>query len=467
MSTLSNPIEVCVLRNNEIAVSRAVVSDSVLYERIKFTFPESWEGYTKTAVFRNGDITLSVILNGDSDLCVIADECYIPHEVIKFPEFTVSVFGILGDSRVTTPQAAIRVIQSGYGEGDKPSDPTPTEYQQLINLANETKQIAQSVRDDADSGVFKGEKGDDGYTPQKGVDYFTDEDIAGLKIPSVDQKYLPNSENAQSGKAVAEAVATVGGQSFGHWETVMDIVWDFNDYIHIVSYDPETHIFTCNSGELDWATVGERLTYAIAPVCDTNQCKTTELPFNNFREFSGDRGGGYMGGFVRLSDTEFTFKDTDGNIVPVPNETTMDISKFHFEHLTPRAITNLNCTKARYTVTDLIHKIDFYCYNALFDVAFGDDMHIGNLNYSYGWNYRSGTKSECEIIGDYVLQSSETVQYSTGSSQWVESSVKNFFVTKKINTNQKINSLTFEFNWQKTLPFPRNGGLFKLERWVE
>lgn len=51
-------------------------------------------------------------------------------------------------------------------------------------------------------------RGDDGYTPQKGVDYFTDEDIAGLNIPSVDQTYTPNSENAQSGKAVAEAVAT-------------------------------------------------------------------------------------------------------------------------------------------------------------------------------------------------------------------------------------------------------------------
>ena len=52
-----------------------------------------------------------------------------------------------------------------------------------------------------------GKDGTDGYTPQKGVDYFTDEDIASLNIPSVDQTYTPDSENAQSGKAVAEAVA--------------------------------------------------------------------------------------------------------------------------------------------------------------------------------------------------------------------------------------------------------------------
>ena len=55
----------------------------------------------------------------------------------------------------------------------------------------------------------KGDKGDDGYTPQKGVDYFTPEDIAGLNIPSVDQTYSPTSENAQSGKAVAEALRTL------------------------------------------------------------------------------------------------------------------------------------------------------------------------------------------------------------------------------------------------------------------
>ena len=237
MATLSSPIEVCILRNNEIAVSRAVVSDSVLYERMKFTFPESWEGYTKTAVFRNGDITLSVILNGDSDLCTDTDECYIPHEVIKFPELTVSVFSILGDSRATTPQAAIRVIKSGYGEGDEPSDPTPTEYQQLVNLATETKEIAQSVRTDADNGVFKGEKGDTGAQGLKGdkgdaftYDDFTAEQLAGLKgekgdpgdIENIDQTYSPTSENAQSGKAVAGAIRTLDLTPYAKWVDITD-----------------------------------------------------------------------------------------------------------------------------------------------------------------------------------------------------------------------------------------------------
>lgn len=70
-----------------------------------------------------------------------------------------------------------------------------------------------------------GKDGIDGYTPQKGVDYFTPEDIEGLNIPSVDQTYTPDSENAQSGKAVAEAVAQSGGGAVDYeliFETILD-----------------------------------------------------------------------------------------------------------------------------------------------------------------------------------------------------------------------------------------------------
>ncbi len=181
-------IYVKVIENGALDAYESTVSDSVKYETVKFEFPEKWKGYTKTAVFKNGETVLSIILNSDNDLCIGVDECYIPHEVIKYPQFTVSVFGVSGDSVATTEQAVIGVRQSGYAEGDAPDDPTPTEYQQLINLANGTKQIAQSVRDDADSGLFKGEKGDTGAQGEKGdkgdaftYDDFTPEQLAELK----------------------------------------------------------------------------------------------------------------------------------------------------------------------------------------------------------------------------------------------------------------------------------------------
>lgn len=162
-------INVDIFEDGNIIAYDNTIADSVMFEKIRFNFPNTWTGYNKTAVFRNGDEKISVVLNSDSALCTGENECYVPYEVIKAPHFTASVFGVLGDSRATTPQVKINVWESGYGEGDLPSEPIPTEYEQLVNLANKTKQIAQSVRDDADNGVFKGVKGDTGAQGEKGA----------------------------------------------------------------------------------------------------------------------------------------------------------------------------------------------------------------------------------------------------------------------------------------------------------
>lgn len=191
-------IKVDVINDGRICVYNDTIADSVMYEKIRFKFPDCWSGYTKTVVFRNGETLLNVILNGDNRLCTGKDECYIPYEVIKSPGFTVSVFGTLGESRITTSQASVKVRESGFANGDSPSDPSPTVYEQLIDIANETKQladetkqIAQSVRTDADNGVLKGDKGDTGPQGEKGdkgdtgdpftYEDFTPEQLALLK----------------------------------------------------------------------------------------------------------------------------------------------------------------------------------------------------------------------------------------------------------------------------------------------
>ena len=181
--------------NGRIKVLQTTVSDSVLFEKIGFDFPKSWYGYTKTAVFRNGETTVSVVLDESSELCTGENECYIPYEVIKAPQFTVSVFGVSGESRATTQQASINVTESGYGTGDAPAEPTPTQYEQLIGIANEMKQlaneamqIAKSVRTEAGNGEYDGEKGDTGDRGEKGekgdpfiYSDFTQEQLSLLK----------------------------------------------------------------------------------------------------------------------------------------------------------------------------------------------------------------------------------------------------------------------------------------------
>ena len=136
-------IKVDIFEDGNIIAYDNTIADSVMFEKIRFNFPETWNGYDKTAVFRNGDKKISVVLNSDNALCTGENECYVPYEVIKAPQFTVSVFGVLGDSRATTPQVKIIVRESGYGEGDAPSEPTSSVYEQLINLANETKEISR------------------------------------------------------------------------------------------------------------------------------------------------------------------------------------------------------------------------------------------------------------------------------------------------------------------------------------
>ena len=161
-------ININVQSNGQVIVNGNTLSDSVRFEKIHFDFPESWNGYIKKAVFRNGDTEIGIFLNGDETVCTGVDECYVPGEVVKAPGFTVCVLGIKGDSLATSAEAVVEVTESGYTKGDFPENPTPTEYEQLLNFANETQKIAQSVRDDAENGVFKGEKGDMGPQGEKG-----------------------------------------------------------------------------------------------------------------------------------------------------------------------------------------------------------------------------------------------------------------------------------------------------------
>ena len=222
------------VRNNTFANA---VSDSIKHETVKFLFSDNWKDYQKTAVFSaEGVEPINILLSGENKLCVAEDECYIPFEVLKSDSFLLSIFGVKGDSLATTTQVKIEVLVSGYALGDAPKEPTQSEYSQLLQTMEQTKQIAQSVRSDADNGFFKGEKGDKGEVGPQGIQGEKGEQgiqgpqgpegAQGIQGPqgekgekgdkgdkgqdgtiaNLDQTYNPTSTNAQSGKAVAEAL---------------------------------------------------------------------------------------------------------------------------------------------------------------------------------------------------------------------------------------------------------------------
>jgi hypothetical protein len=118
-----------------------VVGNSKNYLYAKFSFSDEWEGVDKTAVFRKADIyskgsgvTYSVLLEDNM--------CKEPHEVIADPMFLVSVFG---GERITANRVEIPVLQSGYAEGETPSEPTPTVYEQLLEKAENMEKLARDV----------------------------------------------------------------------------------------------------------------------------------------------------------------------------------------------------------------------------------------------------------------------------------------------------------------------------------
>lgn len=177
-----------------------LVAGSVGVHYAEFTFDESWENYAKTAVFRNGNVTVEAL---------VADgKCEIPWEVLADAGLLyVGIRGELGDKQRPTLWAARKTVHDGAERGDEAREPTPDIYQQLLaeiadieegktpELRCEGKTVywkythegEEKWREivtvvDGNDGVdgTDGKDGADGYTPVKGVDYFTEADKAEM-----------------------------------------------------------------------------------------------------------------------------------------------------------------------------------------------------------------------------------------------------------------------------------------------
>ena len=129
--------------------------------RAEFEFTgDEWTG-TKTALFANGNKAKSQVLDEKNT-------CEIPWEFFDTDTGTIGLVSVFCGDLTTANSASVYIAKSGYVESDASVPPTPDVYQQLIDTANETKEIAQSVRDDADAGKFRGEKGPMGPTGARG-----------------------------------------------------------------------------------------------------------------------------------------------------------------------------------------------------------------------------------------------------------------------------------------------------------
>lgn len=169
---------------------------------IAFDFDGEWDNHlVKTARFTWNGQYEDVVFEGDV--------CPVP---VLYKAIAVFVGVTAGDIRTTT-NAKVKAKPSAFCDSGVPASPTDDVYCQIMEKVDESVSVSQSVREDADNGVFNGE---DGYTPEKGVDYWTEEDKQEIinEIPGgvVDQSFDQSSENAQSGKAVNEAISGIKSQ---------------------------------------------------------------------------------------------------------------------------------------------------------------------------------------------------------------------------------------------------------------
>lgn len=97
---------------------------------VEFTFDSQWDGLSKMAVFRAGDIVKDVVNPGAGTT--------VPWEVLEHPNvwLSVGVYGTNEDSTVVIPTtwANVSIINSGVDpDGDPSTDPTNPVWVDLIN----------------------------------------------------------------------------------------------------------------------------------------------------------------------------------------------------------------------------------------------------------------------------------------------------------------------------------------------
>lgn len=107
----------------QITSPKLVTSQSKNYVKAHFDLlSDDWTAPI-TVIFRASNNAYSVLLDGENS-------CMIPWEVLETAG-TVNVSAFCGD-RHTANIAQFTVVQSGYTEGQTPSDPTPTVYEQIL-----------------------------------------------------------------------------------------------------------------------------------------------------------------------------------------------------------------------------------------------------------------------------------------------------------------------------------------------
>ncbi len=144
-----------------------------------------WAGLALTAVFAgSGHLLLAPLENG---------RCTVPHEVLSHSgTLRVGLFGTDGERTLPSVYVPLRVHPAVPTDGETAENYTPSLYEQFaarfarvenLTVSAEEGEAASVTADDRDGALhlaFTLPRGADAYTPVRGIDYWTEEDIAAI-----------------------------------------------------------------------------------------------------------------------------------------------------------------------------------------------------------------------------------------------------------------------------------------------
>ena len=186
-----------------------LASDSRLYIAATAEFDSEWDDLTArwlTFEPRTGTAITAVLADGNS----FEESLGVS---LSAGTWRVSAHGsnTAGKEIHTTP-VLLNVAQAGGRDGEAPPYVPPDAAGQIAAVAAEARDIAQSVRDDADAGLFKGDKGDKGDPGIKG-----DKGDIGPVGPAGPQGEKgdtgPQGEKGETGTTGATGATGAAGQS--------------------------------------------------------------------------------------------------------------------------------------------------------------------------------------------------------------------------------------------------------------
>lgn len=115
------------------------------YLKCQFDFQsEDWEPMGKFAIFKTGKLNYRVAISDG--------ECIVPFDALQYNQFALTVYGIDGDTRITTNLVYIKLGKSGFvTEYDESSYFNPDMTEELLDLVEQ--KVYTSVFDETVTGI--------------------------------------------------------------------------------------------------------------------------------------------------------------------------------------------------------------------------------------------------------------------------------------------------------------------------